>query len=146
MWTIISSWIVELKHIRSVLLSPLPGLFFLIDPGFAHFSSDSSDLATTDHFNSSTNIMHITHLLTFGFLAAATVSGLPTTEDPKTPACLLSGNIFNGAGKECRCPPGQLKKPNRGKCGYKSFPYPKCRPDEKPYCAKSPKKYCDYGH
>lgn len=89
--------------------------------------------------------MHLTNLLTLGFLAAATVSGLPTNENPKTPACLLSGQVYNGADKKCQCPPGQVEKPNRGKCGYKPFPHPKCRYDEKPYCAKSPKDYFKYG-
>jgi hypothetical protein len=91
--------------------------------------------------------MQLINLLTLGFLALASVSALPTeyNPDPKTPACKLSGNVFNGAGKKCQCPPGQLKKPNQGKCGYPSFPKPKCEKEKKPYCAKSKYEYCAYG-
>jgi hypothetical protein len=96
--------------------------------------------------------MQLINLLTLGFLAAAAVSALPSPgyggdgkSDGKTPACLLSGMVYNGAGKECKCPPGQAKKPNRGKCGYPAFPYPQCGYEEKPYCAKNKYEYCGYG-
>ena len=92
-------------------------------------------------------IMQLINLLTLGFLALASVSTLPTEyeSDPKTPACKLSGNIYNGAGKECQCPPGQLKKHNKGKCGYAPFSKPKCKKEEKGYCSKSKYEYCGYG-
>jgi hypothetical protein len=91
--------------------------------------------------------MQLINLLTLGFLAAATVSAMPTADggEGKTPACLLSGQVYNGAGKECKCPPGQAKKPNRGKCGYPGFPYPQCPYGEKAYCARSRNEYCGYG-
>lgn len=96
--------------------------------------------------------MQITNLFTLAILAVAGVSAMPAAggygggnSKPKTPACLLSGMVYNGAGKECQCPPGQLKKPNKGKCGYKAFPYPQCGYEEKPYCAKSKSEYCGYG-
>jgi hypothetical protein len=95
--------------------------------------------------------MQLINLLTLGFFAVASVSAMPAPTDdkdhgkPKTPACLLSGMVYNGAGKECQCPPGQLKKPNKGKCGYPSFPPKGCGKDEKPYCAKSKYEYCGYG-
>ncbi|ERF74307.1 hypothetical protein EPUS_01994 [Endocarpon pusillum Z07020] len=89
--------------------------------------------------------MQIYNLLTLGFAIVASVSAMPTESDPKTPACKLSGEVYNGAGKECQCPPGQLKKPNKGKCGYPPFQYKKCpKDDEKPYCAKSKYEYCGY--
>lgn len=91
--------------------------------------------------------MQLISMLALGLLAATGVSAVPSPgkSGPKTPACLLSGQVYNGAGKECQCPPGQLKKPNRGKCGYPSYPYPKCGHEEKPYCAKNKYEYCGYG-
>lgn len=91
--------------------------------------------------------MKLIGLFAFGFFAAiVTAMPAPTDDkDPKTPACELSGMVYNGAGKECQCPPGQEKKPNRGKCGYKPFPQPHCGHEEKPYCSKSKHEYCHYG-
>lgn len=90
--------------------------------------------------------MQIFNLLALGFAVVASVSAMPTDSDPKTPACKLSGMVYNGAGKECQCPPGQEKKPNKGKCGYPPFPDKKCpKDDEKLYCAKSKYEYCPYG-
>jgi hypothetical protein len=86
-------------------------------------------------------------MLALGLVAATGISALPSpgSSDPKTPACLLSGQVYNGADKECQCPPGQEAKPNRGKCGYPAYPPPKCGHEGKPYCAKGKKEYCGYG-
>ncbi|KAH9203208.1 hypothetical protein DL95DRAFT_419228 [Leptodontidium sp. 2 PMI_412] len=85
--------------------------------------------------------MHLTQLLTLGFLAIGTVSAVPNL---RTRNQCPGNQEWRGFERQCKCDIDQLWDDFMQKCHFPAHERPSCESGEKAFCAKSEHEFYEF--